>query len=59
LAEYSERCASMVKVAGSNPSTGSELTFRSDLLLTVRGHSMWALIVAACLLCYPCSALSA
>jgi hypothetical protein len=37
LVEWSERCASTSKIAGSNPSGGSELTFRSDLLLTVRG----------------------
>jgi hypothetical protein len=28
------------KVTGSNPSGGSEFTFRSDLLLTVRSGSM-------------------
>jgi hypothetical protein len=33
LAEWSEGCASVPKVTGSNPSGGSELTFRSGLLL--------------------------
>jgi hypothetical protein len=42
----------MPKVAGSNPSSGSESTFRSDLLLIVRCSSMWAPVVVACLLCY-------
>jgi hypothetical protein len=28
-----------LKITGSNPSGGSELTFRSDLLLTARGGS--------------------
>jgi hypothetical protein len=51
LAEWSERCASIPKITGSNPS-GSELTFRSDLLLTARGGSTGALIEFACLLCY-------
>jgi hypothetical protein len=37
LAEWSERCASIPKITGSNRSGGSELTFRSDLLLTDRG----------------------
>jgi hypothetical protein len=32
-----KRCASIPKVTGSNPSGGSELTFRSDLLLTAIG----------------------
>jgi hypothetical protein len=32
LAEWSERCANIPKVTGSNPCSGSELTFRSDLL---------------------------
>jgi hypothetical protein len=36
-AEWLERCASISKITGSNPSGGSELTFRSDLLLTARG----------------------
>jgi hypothetical protein len=36
LAEWSERCASIPKITGSNPSGGSQLTFRSDLLLTAR-----------------------
>jgi hypothetical protein len=40
LAEWLERCASIPKITGSNPSGGSELTFRSDVLLTVRGGSM-------------------
>jgi hypothetical protein len=53
LAEWSERCASIPKITGSIPSGGSELTFRSDLLLTARGTSTWALIEFACLLCYP------
>jgi hypothetical protein len=39
LAEWSERCASVPKITGSNPSGGNELTFRSDLLLTARGGS--------------------
>jgi hypothetical protein len=52
LAEWSERCASISKITGSNPSGGSELTFRSDLLLTARGGSTLALIEFACLLCY-------
>jgi hypothetical protein len=39
LAKWSERCASIPKIAGSNPSGGSELTSRSDLLLTARGGS--------------------
>jgi hypothetical protein len=33
LVEWSERCASIPKITGSNPSGGSELTLRSDLLL--------------------------
>jgi hypothetical protein len=53
LAERSERCASFPKVTGSNPSGGSESTFRSDLLLTARGSRTCAPIVVACLLCYP------
>jgi hypothetical protein len=40
LAEWSERCASIPKITGSHPSGGSQLTFRSDLLLTARGGSM-------------------
>jgi hypothetical protein len=48
-----ERCASTPKIAGSNPSSGCELTFRSDLLLTARGGSTRALIECACMLCYP------
>jgi hypothetical protein len=39
LAEWSERCASMPKISGSNPSGGSELTFCSGLLLTVTDGS--------------------
>jgi hypothetical protein len=39
LAQWSERCASIPKIAGSNSSGGRELTFRSDLLLTARGGS--------------------
>jgi hypothetical protein len=53
LIERSEWCANMQKVAGSNPSCGSKSIFRSDLLLTARGSSTRALIVVACLLCYP------
>jgi hypothetical protein len=37
LAEWLERCASIMKITGSNPSGGSEFTFRSDLLSTARG----------------------
>jgi hypothetical protein len=37
LAEWSEGCASVPKVTGSNPSGGSKSTFCSDLLLTARG----------------------
>jgi hypothetical protein len=39
LAEWLERCASIPKITGSNPSGGSEFTFRSDLLLTAMGGS--------------------
>jgi hypothetical protein len=39
LPEWSERCASIPKITGSNPSGGSALTFRSDLLLTARDGS--------------------
>jgi hypothetical protein len=39
------------KVAGFSPSSGSESPFHIGLLLTVRGCSMWAPMVA-CLLCY-------
>jgi hypothetical protein len=53
LVKRSERFTSMPKVAGLNPSGGSDFAFRSDLLLTVRGSSTWALIMDACLLCYP------
>jgi hypothetical protein len=52
LAKWSERCASIPKFTGSNPSSGRKLTFHSDLLLTARGSSTWALIGFACLLCY-------
>jgi hypothetical protein len=52
LAEWLERCASIPKITGSNPSGGNELTFCSDLLLTARGVSTWALIVVASLSCY-------
>jgi hypothetical protein len=52
LAEWLERCASIPNITGLNPSGGSELTFRSDLLLTAWGGSTWALIEFACLLCY-------
>jgi hypothetical protein len=52
LADRSERCTSVSKVACLNPIDGSESPFRSDLLLTARGSSTWALIVVACLLCY-------
>jgi hypothetical protein len=53
LAEWSGRCASIPTITGSNPSGGSELTLRSDLLLIARGGSMWALVEFACLPCYP------
>jgi hypothetical protein len=39
LAEWLERCDSIPKITASNPSGGSEFTFRSDLLLTARGGS--------------------
>jgi hypothetical protein len=39
-AEWLRRCASISKIASSNPSGGSELTFRSDLLLTARGGTV-------------------
>jgi hypothetical protein len=39
LAKWLEMCASISKITCSNPSGGSELTFRSDLLLTARGCS--------------------
>jgi hypothetical protein len=39
FAEWLESCGSIPKITGSNPSGGSELTFRSDLLLTARGGS--------------------
>jgi hypothetical protein len=53
LAEWSERCACMPKIAGSNPISGNESTFCSDLLLTARCKSSWAPVVVTCLLCYP------
>jgi hypothetical protein len=52
LAEWSQRCASIPKNTGSNPSGGSDLTFRYDLLLTARGGNTCALIEFACLPCY-------
>jgi hypothetical protein len=52
MAEWLERCASIPKITSSNPSSGSELIFRFDLLLTARGGSTWAFIEFACLLCY-------
>jgi hypothetical protein len=52
LVEWSERCASIPKIAGSNPSGVSELTFRSELLLTAIGGSTRALIDFTCLPCY-------
>jgi hypothetical protein len=39
FAQWSERCASIPKITGSNPSGGSELTFGFDLLLTGLGGS--------------------
>jgi MFS family permease len=39
LAEWLERCASIPKITGWNPSSSSEFSFRSDLLLTARGGS--------------------
>jgi hypothetical protein len=39
LAEWLERCANIPKITGSNPCGGSELPFRSDLLLTARGEA--------------------
>jgi hypothetical protein len=39
LTKRSERCASMPKVAGSSPSSGSDSIFGSDLLLTARESS--------------------
>jgi hypothetical protein len=54
LVEWLERCASIPMITTSNPSSGSEFTFRSDLVLTARGGSTWALLVEfACLPCYP------
>jgi hypothetical protein len=53
LVEWLERCASIPQITSSNPNSGSELTFRSDLLLTARGGCTWALIEFACLPCYP------
>jgi hypothetical protein len=41
MAKWLERCASIPKITGSNPSGGgSELTFRPDLLFTAKGGSM-------------------
>jgi hypothetical protein len=40
VAEWLERCPCMPMVAGSRPSSGSEPTFCSDLLLTARSSSM-------------------
>jgi hypothetical protein len=53
LAKWSERCASIPTITGSNLSGGSELTIWSDSLLTARGSSMWAFTEFACLPCYP------
>jgi hypothetical protein len=53
MADWSERCASIPEIAGSNPSGGSKLTLPSDLLLVARGSSAGAFIEFACLLCYP------
>jgi hypothetical protein len=54
LVEWLERCASIPMITSSNPSGGSEVTFRSDLLLTARSGRTWALLVEiACLPCYP------
>jgi hypothetical protein len=54
LAEWSERCACIPKITGSNSSGSRELTFRSDLLLTARcERSTWVLIDFACPPCYP------
>jgi hypothetical protein len=53
LAECLERCADILKITGSNPISGSELTFRSDMLLTARGGCTWALVEFACMPCYP------
>jgi hypothetical protein len=39
MVEWLERCASIPMIKSSNPSGGSKLTFRSDLLLTARGGS--------------------
>jgi hypothetical protein len=39
LAERSERCAFLAKVAGSSSSYGSDSTVYSELLLTARGSS--------------------
>jgi hypothetical protein len=53
LALWSEQCTGMLKLAGLNPSSGTGLTFRSALLLTVRDSYTRAPIVVDCLLCYP------
>jgi hypothetical protein len=53
LVEWLETCASILMITSSNPSGGSEFTFRSDLLLTARGGSKRALLVEfVCLPCY-------
>jgi hypothetical protein len=39
LVEWLERCASIPMITSANPSSGSEFTFRSVLLLTARGGS--------------------
>jgi hypothetical protein len=39
LVAWLERCASIPMITSSNPSGGSELTSRSDLLFTARGGS--------------------
>jgi hypothetical protein len=38
--KWSERYVSVLKVADSNPSSGSESAFCSELLLTARGSSL-------------------
>jgi hypothetical protein len=54
LVEWLERCASIPMITSTNPSSGSELTFRSDLLLTARGGSTRVLLVEfVSLPCYP------
>jgi hypothetical protein len=51
LVEWSERVASILKITGLNPSGGSELAIRSDLLLTARDGSTLTFTEFACLLC--------